>query len=93
MRSKLRPLASRTEGWISWGKKIQFAFKCHLQTVSFILTTQVIEVGNVKVSTLRNFTQTLSRQGDASPGLGWDTVGDRGCGPRAVPFFMQLLSL
>lgn len=60
MRSKLRPLASRTEGCISWGKKIQFAFKCHLHTASFILTTQVIEIENVKVQTLRNFTPTLS---------------------------------
>lgn len=51
MSSELHPPAGRTQGCVSWAKRIQFAFKCHLQAFSFLLTTQVIEVENVKVQT------------------------------------------
>lgn len=78
-------------GLHGWGKEIQFAFKWHLQAVSFILTTRVIEVENVEVQTLRNFTRAPPRRGGAFLRLGWDSV--RVWGPRAAPVFMWLLSL
>lgn len=52
-----------------WGKEIQFVFKWHLQAVSLMLTTQVIEVENVKFR--RGETSPGLRLGEEGPSSGW----------------------
>lgn len=83
--------SGQNPGLDGWGKEIQFVFKWHLQAVSLMLTTQVIEVENVKFR--RGETSPGRRLGEEGPSSGWAGTALGLGGPRAASVFMWLLSL